>query len=72
MEWVSVTPLAAARANYERLVRQANTMGVAPVDARNIMRALLSTAEAVVAREQLLVDETAAEKRQPYYGKTPY
>ena len=67
-----MTPLAAARANYERLDRQAAAMGWAPADAKSIMRALLSTAEAVVAREQLKEDEAAATKRERYHDRAPY
>jgi hypothetical protein len=72
MKRVRVTPLQAAKDNWDRLNAQANLMALVPPDVKDIMRGLLSTAETVVEREQLKVDEAAAEKRQSYYGKAPY
>ena len=65
-------PLQAAKDNWSRLNAQAELMALASPDVKGIMRGLLSTAEAVVAKEQLKVDEAAAEKAQPYYGKMPF
>jgi hypothetical protein len=55
MKRVRVTPLQAAKDNWDRLNAQANLMALVPPDVKDMK-----------------VDETAAEKRQLYYGKAPY
>ena len=67
-----MTPLQYAKDNRDRINDQAGLMATADGLSRDIMRGLLTDSEAVVAREQLKVDEAAAEKALPYYGKMPF